>query len=255
MRNVTKRPFEYFVTALVALTVALTLTACSKSNSTTTQRPANVIAAASQAKAPPTPQEWKSALMGSYNESQVKDKGDGVTTFMAMFKLPQKDVVGLAFGERDAFRKLRFYKMGMPMQIATGVKAYISLKDNGKPVLFLQPYYWGDSWLFMDKVAVLVDGELVMEHTCPKPDRDTEGVGVKEQCDFILSDEEIAGLRKITNTSKVAVRLTGTKGYTNVDSKGYNPLKYFVADIQSGIAIYDAINKALEGHIPPQPTT
>lgn len=235
---------------LLILAIDIALLGCSHKGSQSTERPKNVIAAASQAK-PPTPEEWKTALMSTYKESQVEDKGDGVTSFMAMFNLPLKGLNSLAFGERDAFRKLRFYKMGMPMQIATGVKAYISLRDNGKPVLFLQPYYWGQSWLFMNKVSVLVDGELAMEHTCAKIDRDTEGVGVKEQCDFIVNDEEIAGLRKVTSKSKVAVRLTGEKGYTNIDPKKYN-LKEFVSDIQSGIAIYDEINKALEGHIPPQ---
>jgi len=199
-----------------------------------------------------TPEQWKTALLSTYDESQVKDAGDGVTNFMAQFKPPRDGLSLLAFGTRDAFRKLRFYHPGMPVHVSTAVKTYVSVADNEKPVLFLQPYYWGRSWLFFDKVAILVDGELALEHTCSDPERDTRGVGVEEKCDFILNRAEIDSLRKINNSSKVSIRLTGKKGYANVGRDGYNPLKDFVKEIQSGIAIYDLINNAVEQKIPPK---
>jgi hypothetical protein len=234
------------------LFLPLVLLACTKKNDQA-GRPANVIASVNHTKAPPkvaTPEEWKSALMSTYEEKQVEEKGDGITKFMAKFNIPNGGPNSLAFGERDAFRKLRFYSMGLPMQISTGVKAYISVKDNQRPVLFLQPYYWGHNWIFMQKIAVLVDGEIALEHECGNPDRDVHGVGVEEKCDFILSSSEIDALRKITSSSKVSVRLTGTKGYVNVGRDGYNPLKDFIRDIQSGIAIYDLIDSAVKNKLP-----
>lgn len=244
-----KKPKMKSLPLIVA--VVLTLVGCTRNDAADKPPAANIVAAAAPAKPPPTQEEWKSALMSTYEETQVQDKGDGITKFMAKFHLPKEGPNSLAFGERDAFRKLRFYSMGMPMQIATGVKLYISLSDYDTPVLFMQPYYWGERWLFMNKISVLVDGEIAMEHTCEKTERDTQGVGVKEQCDFILNQQQIDALRKITDTSKVSVRLTGDKGYTNVERGSYNPLKDFVRDLQSGIAIYDKMNEALKDKIPP----
>lgn len=242
----------------ILLVLPLALLACTK-QSERSERPADVIASTLQPKAMPakvvTPEEWKSALTHTYEESQVQEKGDGITKFMARFDLSKDGPSSVAFGERDAFRKLRFYSMGMPMQISTGVKAYISVKDNQRPVLFLQPYYWGHKWIFMRKIAVLIDGELALEHECPEPDRDVHGVGVEEKCDVILSASEIDALRKIDNSSKVSVRLSGAKGYVNVGHDGYNPLKEFTKDIQSGIAIYDLIDDALKNKLPPTTST
>lgn len=202
-----------------------------------------------------TPDEWRAALTASYKETSRKEGSDGTTEFMANFDPSGKTYNMLTFGERDGFRKLRIFKAGLPMHILTGVKAYISVPDNEAPVLFLQPYFWGrNGWLFMNKVSVMVDGEVILEHTCGKVDRDTEGVGVAELCNVLLSSDEIAALRKVVNSAKVAVRLTGDKGYVNVESKGKSSsLDEFKRDIQSAIAVYDVIYAATKDHIPPKP--
>lgn len=237
--------------------ISVVLAACSKPSeadkTASTSSPTAKVEKVSLAHAA-TPEEWRAALVSTYEESAVKDKGDGVTSFMAKFKLPNEGVRN-ALGERDAFRKLRFYSVGIPMQISTGMKAYISVKDNDRPVLFLQPFYSGESWIFMNKIAVLVDGEIALEHECSNPDQDVHTGRVTEQCDFILQASEINALRKITDESKVSIRLTGKKGYVAVGRGGYNALKDFVRDIQSAIAIYDTMDNALKDHIPPASAT
>lgn len=238
--------------------VALALVSCAKQEGAEPRPDGEVVHQISVPAPVPkaaTPEEWKAALLSTYEESQVKDKGEGVTEFMAKFKLPNNDLRQIAFGQRDAFRKVRIYTTGMPDQVSTSVLPYVSIPDNSRPVLLLQPFYSGDTWIFVEKVSVMSDGEIVFEHECPKPSRDTRGGGVTEHCDILLEKPEIDALRKITDTSKVAVRLTGSKGYASVKKDGYNPLKYFVRDLQSAIAVYDLIDATVARKLPPAKTT
>lgn len=240
----------------IALTVLLALYGCSHKDAPAELGAKPQVATAQASVKPaavpaPTPEDWKAALFDTYEETKRKDEEDGTTTFVARFKLPKDGPKSIAFGTRDAFRKLRFYQVGLPVEISTAVGAYISLKDNGRPKLFLKPYYWGRQWIFFDQVAILVNGEVAFDRKCHEVKRDIHGVGVAEKCDLMLSDAEIAALRSINNTSKVVIRFTGKKGYTNVGSDGYNPLKDFVRDIQSAIAIYDMIDAAVASKVPP----
>lgn len=205
----------------------------------------------------PTPGEWKAALLGTYEESKVRDQGDGVTNFMAKFAGVPAGIDPQAMGTRDAFRKLRIYHAGFSVNVVTGVKAYISVPDNERAILFLSPYYWGkDGWLFMNKISIMVDGDVIFEKDLKDVSRETQGVGVSERADFIINSAEISALRAINNATSVIVRLSGDKGYVNltkgkkkgqIDSNGY-----FVSDIQSAIAIYDVIELAIKEHCPPQ---
>lgn len=200
-----------------------------------------------------TPDEWKAALLSTYTERDVKDKGDGVTTFTAVFK-SAGEPVRVAFGSRDAFRKLRFYIPGIYADLDIGpyLKTYISLSDNGSPLLFLAPYYFGkNGWLFMSKVSVMVDGDVVLERDFQgkQVNRNAHGYGVEERYDFIASDDDIAALRKISSSSKVLIRLTGSKGYVNL---GGADDKNVQREIIDALAIYDRMSGSLNGHIPPQ---
>lgn len=233
-----------------ALSTGVLLAACNRPNSEPTKPATNPPAAVTAAKTI-TLEDWKKALQDTYEVKAEKPANTetGMSEFMAKFKLTQKEVNGLTFGNRDAFRKLYFFRMGLPMQISTGAKFYISLPEGKEPAFFVQPYYWGHGWIFLKKMSVLVDGDLVFEHECGKVDRDTKGVGVEESCDFIPSDKEIDGLRKVKQGAAVAVRMTGEKGYVNLKKDSFE-LKHFVLDIESAIAVYDLLNKALKPNLP-----
>ncbi|MFZ6760998.1 hypothetical protein ACO0K9_27655 [Undibacterium sp. Ji50W] len=208
-----------------------------------------------------TMDEWTSALSSAYIESQTKDKGDGVTEFMAAFGTKENKNFSIAFGERDGFRKLRIYKAGMPMNIGTSVKTYVSVPDGKKPILFIAPYYWGRSWLFMKKLSIMVDGNVIFEHDFElnTSNRRTEGVGVAESYDLVATEQDIDALRKIHPESKVLVRISGDKGYVNLIGKNkrheIDAIEDFQRDIVSAIVIYDEISKAIKGHIPPNGTS
>ena len=202
----------------------------------------------------PTIDEWNAALSSSYKQSQVKDQGDGITEFMATFGSQEKSDFALSLGSRDAFRKLRIFQGGIPTIFETCVKAYVSVIDGEKPVLLLRPYYRGESWLFMKKLALMVDGNVVLEHELElqSSDRRTHGGGVEESQDFILDSRDIEALRKITKASNVIIRITGDKGYVSlIEKKKESSIVLFKLEVISALRIYDAIDKAVKGHIPP----
>lgn len=234
---------------LLAALILVGVAGCSRDDAPAPKAPPVAVAAHEA-----TPDEWRAALTGAYTETIRRDGSDGTTTFMANFDGGGTKGHKITFGSRDAFRKLRIFKAGMPMNITTGVKSYVSVPDNEAPILFLQPYFWGrNGWLFMNKVSVMVDGEVILEQACGKVERDTEGVGVAELCNVAPSEEGIDALRKVVNSAKVVVRLTGDKGYVNLDSKAkFNSLEEFKEDIQSAIAVYDVIRAATKDHIPPK---
>jgi hypothetical protein len=201
-----------------------------------------------------TIEEWTAALKASYVESDVKSEGDGVTKYMAAFGVKDTDSFAFSFVTRDGFRKLRIFYAGLPMEIGTGLNAYVSLPDGKMPVLFLRPFFQGDSWIFMNAVSIMVDGEVVLEQAFAHNDvdRDSSSNGVKERADFIVDAKGIATLRKISGSSKVIVRITGDKGYTNLNGddkkKAINAIKSFKADIANALRLYDALGKAVENH-------
>ncbi len=252
--NATPSKKEKMIKQFILVIAALVVVACSKEVPVPeTRAPATLPVHVA------TLDEWKTALASIYTRSQVEDKGDGITKFMASFHFDNdKRNDAVAFGTRDEFRKLTIFQGGLPLKIATCVKTYVSLLDGKSPVLFLAPYYWSENgWLFMNKIAVMVDGDVVFERNFENTnvDRDTEGVGVAELYQFIATPEDITALRKIKNSSKILVRLSGTKGYVNLENgrhpKRVNATENFRLDIINAISIYDTINHATEGHLPP----
>ncbi|NKI72358.1 hypothetical protein GN109_23305 [Collimonas pratensis] len=204
-----------------------------------------------------TMEEWTIALKSSYKEGNVEDKGDGITEFTAFFQNPDnKEERAFTFGTRDGFRKLRFYKPGIPMPILTALKTYVSVPDGKKPVLFLSPYFWSDNgWLFMNKVSIMVDGEIVLEHDLSNSDvqRDAGRGEVEEIAHFVADDNDILALRKINKNSKVLIRFSGTKGYKNLQretKKGGNAVDTFKMDIVDALYAYDSLSKAVAGIVP-----
>ncbi|SAL67570.1 hypothetical protein AWB69_07789 [Caballeronia udeis] len=236
-----------------AALTALALGACSKPTAPASALAAPVIAIAAVAP-PPTMADWTSALSTVYKESDRKDEHDGVTNFFCVFGLPgsEKGATHLvAFGKRDAFRKLRFYTPGIQLEATTSLETYLSLKDGGTPILFLKPYYFGpDGWLFMQHVAVMADGDVIFERDFKdaRVDHDQLPGGVTERYNFIATPADIEGLRKIHPDTKLVIRLSGKKGYVTVDKM---MTSQFRANIQDSLKIYDAMTASLSSHIPP----
>lgn len=240
---------------VVAVLAVFALGGCSKpaaqAASEAPAAPAASVVAVAQAGPPPTMADWTRALGSVYKEMQRKDEKDGITSFLAYFEFPpasKRIPRALAFGRRDAFRNLRFYTPGVQMEIDTSLETYISLRDGKLPVLVMKPFYFGpNGWLFMEQVAVMVDGEVVFTRDFRNYRVDTDQLpgGVTEQYDFIATPEDIEGLRKIHPDSKIVIRISGKKGYVTVDKF---MTKQFHDNIQDALRMYDAITAALASH-------
>jgi hypothetical protein len=218
----------------------------------------------------PTPEAWRAAFDSSYHMiGKSVDGGDGITKFDACFdpaapaKMSDCDVG--AAGKQDAFRKLWIFMprlsglFSSPIGIADQpyVSAYVSVKENQSPRILYSPHYIGGSWLVMTSMAIMVDGDIVLEHNFDRTDVQTHvGSGyVEENSDFALTDKQVVGLRKIHPGSKVIIRLTGKNGFVSMDhgSKSkrapasFFNTKSFSFDVKETLGIYDAISAKTRG--------
>jgi hypothetical protein len=202
-----------------------------------------------------TEKEWQDALLLAYTESNVKDNGDGTSDFTACFYKKDNKCQVFSFGKRDGFRKLRFfhtiYSELHSIGLVNYVKTYLSLTNGKKPFLIINPVYFDKkNWLFMENLSVMVESEVVLEKGFIKSiiDRNVERYGVEESYSFIAEEKEINALRKITQESNVIVRITGSKGYVNLEKSN---VIQFKKDIITALYMYDKLNKTLEGHTLP----
>jgi len=218
--------------------------------------PAASVVAVAQAAPPPTMADWTEALESLYKQTKRKDgEKDGVTSSFAHFNnfpdAAKRQPNAFAAEKRDAFRKVRFYTPGVQLEIDTSLETYISLRDGKLPVLVMKPYYFGpNGWLFMNQVAVMADGEVVLEREFKNLEVDTDQLpgGVTERYDFKATPEDIEGLRKIRPDSKIVIRISGKKGYVTVDKFMTGQ---FRDNIQDALRMYDAMTAALSPHQPP----
>lgn len=256
----------------------MAMAACSQPPTpSTTSAPAAPAASSTSLAIPPpppglaiaknTPEAWRVAFDSSFHiMGPSKEQGDGVTKFDACFDAvaPEKlkDCHLLATGEKDAFRKLWIFK-----SIFSGILSlasdspflidYVSVRENHSPVFLMSSHYVGESWLFMTDIAIMVDGDIVLEHHFDRTDVQTHvGNGyVEESSDFILTSQQIDGLRKIHPSSKVIIRFTGKNGYVSVDhdskAKGAKFHLFntdsFASDVQGALGAYDAISAKTQG--------
>lgn len=95
----------------------------------------------------------------------------------------------------------------------------------------------------MERVAVMADGNIVLEHTFDHNDvqRDNNSWGVDERARWIASGEERMVLKKVVDSKAVIVRIIGDKGYVTVDKRDVDAMK---ADFAETLAIFDALDVA-----------
>lgn len=202
----------------------------------------------------PTPEEWRAAFESSFTAKSVTDEGDGVTTFSACFNDESSRCENFSFGKRDAFRKVWHFIPGLFSSSAVGnyLVSYIAVPQNGAPNILLAPVTFStDTLLGIERVAIMVDGEVVMEQDIPPGSvkREDYPAGVKERADFIASEEQIDALRKIRPDSAIIVRISGRRSYTTVDQDKLEGMRDEIINL---LAIYDRISAATKDKLPPQ---
>ncbi|TAG25045.1 MAG: hypothetical protein EAZ37_14210 [Burkholderiales bacterium] len=210
-----------------------------------------------------TAEDWQRVLAASQVVTSLKDEGEGITSWFACFRESEPDLstnkkicLNKSFAKRDVFRKMYFFKSGINSAIPSTVSgwnyviSYISLPDNKLPKLMLSPRYFSkDGWLFMSRVSVLADNELIFDRTFEKldVDRTNESYGVEEIIHLVITDDEIKSLRKLAAANSISIRLTGDKGHVSVSQKAVKGFKEEIANI---LFVYDRLHKNLKDVIP-----
>lgn len=185
-----------------------------------------------------TYQEWQDALqgLGAFRTSATKENDDGVREYDICLsgqfddqgKCPSdismrvdgfnkgrlfKDINGLADNIRATYVQHKSYKQGAPT-----MEVGISLPNCGQPNLFFTAKYSAKSWLFLEQVAIMVDGAVIFERKLDfdRVQRATSYSGIEEEASFSLTPSEIEALRRINVQSDLAVRFTGKSSYVTM---------------------------------------
>lgn len=229
----------------------LTITGCGDKSAEKTPIPIEITQAPKRPQV--TLEDWKKAVEATHEKLKVKDTGDGIESFTACFEpTPEKKkkCTNFALGERDKFKKITFYTAGVSLMVGKEISAYVSLPDNDKPALFLTPSVFSrTSWLFMKKLSIMVDGEVVLEQDLSnlKADREVFPGGVEEAVHFIAAPKQIDELRKINEETKFIIRITGEKGYVTLNDLELSAAK---KTLINAVNIYDRLNNAVHDKIP-----
>jgi len=197
----------------------------------------------------PTRAEWKAAVAGTYDETKREDKGDGNTEFVACFARENGKCKLLTFGRHDAFSKLTFF---VPPSTQLGkfrheprVETHVVVGECERPDVVVQAVYeTKGSWLFMNRVSFMVDGDVELERRFEfnEVKRDNDTRGIEERAAWLLSADDLVRMGKIVDGSERIVRLTGDKGYATLDRDG---MKDFTASAQTSLEVHRILAEAV----------
>jgi hypothetical protein len=193
---------------------------------------------------------WKTAFRSTFEERSLKASDDGTAEYGACFKSPEQEKCNFFFGKRDGFRKIDHLispntSLNNIANLYTNIRIYISAKECNQPNILIEPVVnKKGGWIFMEKVAFMVDGDVVLEksfeHTAV--DRDQDYPAIRERATFIADQSEIEALRKFVSGKNHIIRITGKNSYMTVEKQRTAD---FVSDAQSTLTATDKINDAL----------
>lgn len=224
---------------------------------------AAVAAAPAPASAPPPPKppytkvQWREAFRSSFEERQKDSKSageDGITEYMACRNIrPDGTCALLAFGTRDAFRKLDHLtpvstRLNKNIRPDSYIGIYIAALECEAPSIMIAPTInRRGGWLFIEKVALMADGELVLERDFSKGkvEREPSGRFVHEKATFIATAAERAALKAFVDAKSRAIRITGEKGYATV---GKRDTEEFVMDAGAVLEFMQAMDDAFQAN-------
>jgi hypothetical protein len=200
-----------------------------------------------------TPAAWKAALTEVYTTSS-KSENYAHTRFLSHLTAASKADQLVAYALHDPFRKVWIFHAAPPFMPFTTVNTYVSIPEQGRPIVFLRPVYRSTAKpLLLKKLSMVVNGELVFESNCGAVRRDVDDRGVTEFCDIPLSERQLDVLRSITSPTKVQLRLTGSEDYAHVKAsvdEVFRPLHDFKEGIRTTVAYHDRLSSAVAPYVP-----
>ncbi len=105
-----------------------------------------------------------------------------------------------------------------------------------QPLHFLILKYTNVDWLFIEKMIIKIDGEIIRLNHSGTPNRQVQGGGKIQE--IIFFDTELDFLDRIANAQEIEVRAEGHQYYTDKKFKkaNFDNFKKFVEKVQIGVA-------------------
>lgn len=198
-----------------------------------------------------TAEDWSRALHSVYEkQGESKADADGNVSYEATIDSLKVKV------EHDPLKRVtnftleasyRTRDVGITLRDST-VIGYISVKDCSLPELRLNPVYVARrGYLFMNKISILADGELVFEQEIPfeHVTQEANNEKVIEWVEFTIAPSKYDGLRKIAESRSVVARMQGRSKYITVPSE--SRIRY---EFGHTLTIFDKLYAALKDNIP-----
>lgn len=225
------------------------LTACGDEQVAKTAQPQPVVV---KTTAPPvfTKDQWKTAFSASFETADSKPGEDGVTSYIACFgRSDDGKCARVARGHHDAFRKIDHL---VPPRTAVNqalgdrsyVGVYIAAPECSSPSILITSHVTGSEWLFMESVALLVDGEVIIDRNFERGTvkRDHVAHRTWESAAVVAADKEREALKALAGSSNVLARISGGKGYLTIEKKHVAEL---ISDVKLALEMIDRIDAAL----------
>jgi len=141
--------------------------------------------------------------------------------------------------ERDKMEKISFFTAKNPNLLVSKLEAYLAIPDESSVILRVKPTYFGDSWVFFDKVKVMADDEVVYQRSFSHRDvvRDNSAGSVWETADYVGKTVELAALKKIADAKQVIIRFDGRERRHD-----HTMTKRELADLKTVLAAYESLS-------------
>ncbi|QIL72291.1 hypothetical protein G7048_19190 [Diaphorobacter sp. HDW4B] len=230
--------------------------ACSDDGAVASTTPTTVAAPTPPPKPAYTPEDWKRDFASTFEVSESKTDSSGITSYRACFDLEGKKCSTLMSGMKDGFRKVdhltppltAFHEYTVKYPKKGAAASFVDLRvvapQCREAATILNPVLHANTWLFMDKVAFMADGDVVYERTAEPQavKRDTDDGRIWEKWTFKLETADYAKLEKFAAAQSKIIRLSGDKGYTTMSKESVD---VFARDVIATIKATQTINDAL----------
>ncbi len=210
-------------------------------------------------KTPYTANEWRRDFLSGFRVSDEKPTNeDGIKEYKACFKPKEESCENTWFGQHDGFNKFDLLDIpanelrDMASRYAVYKKPYglallgrVVAPECSKAFVQINPKLYAKNWLFLEKISMMADGNVVFEKTVESNSikRQSTEDGLIENWVFLLQSEDIGNLERFIKSDHKLIRVTAQKGFISVPK---DDVDSFSSDLASLLTVTQQINRAVE---------
>lgn len=113
----------------------------------------------------------------------------------------------------DKIERITWYRDAATPEASLRTTAYLYMGEQyGLSWLRLHVQYWADTWLFVDRALIVVDGEKRGELTGSWK-RDNGSGSIWEYLDLMVTGQNSGVIKAMAGAKEVTIRFYGSKGY------------------------------------------